>query len=139
MKGLALEYVIQWIILLAVAMVVISMITYFSGDIKRFLKRQTEETRVEPREIRKEFFSSGEILAYAYACWDKTGERFREDVTCFYLFGDFSNVDKDWILQQFLQRYPEGKPRIDLGSFDTSKEYAKIKFRELDCAIVVEN
>jgi len=59
MKGLALEYVIQWIILLAVAMIVIGMITYFSGDIKRFLKRQTEETRVEPREIRKEFFSSG--------------------------------------------------------------------------------
>ncbi len=139
MKGLALEYIIQWIVLLAVAMIVISIIIYFSENIKRFLKRQTEETRVEPQEIRKGSFSSWEILTYAYACWDKTGERFRKDVTCFYLFGDFSNVDKDWILQQFSQRYPGDKPRIDLGSFDTSKEYAKIKFRELDCTIVVEN
>jgi len=139
MKGLALEYIIQWIILLAVAMVVISIIIYFSDDIKRFLKRQTQEDSVKPIEIKKDVFSSEEILAYTYSCWDKTGERYREDATCFYLFGKFNNVDKDWIMQQFLRRYPEGRPRIDLRYFDTSKEYAKIIFRELDYTIVVEN
>jgi hypothetical protein len=139
MKGLALEYVVKWIILLAVAMVVISMVIYFSNNIKIFLAKQTKETKVEPKEINKEYFSSGEILTYALSCWDKTGEKYREDVTCFYLFGNFTNVDKDWILFKFYERYPEGKPKIVLDNFDTSKNYAKIKFREVDLAIVVEN
>jgi len=139
MKGLALEYVIQWIVLLAVAMIVITMITYFSDDIKRFLNRQTKEAKVETMEVNKEYFTSGEIFAYALSCWDKTGERYKEDAVCFYLFGDFSEVDKEWIYEQFLDRYPEGKPTIDLENFDTSKNYAKVKFRRIDFAIVVEN
>jgi len=139
MRGLALEYVVQWIILLTVAMVVISMFIYFSEDIKRFLRKQTKEVRIEAREIEKEYFSSGEILAYAFSCWDKTGENYKEDAACFYLFGNFSKVDKSWVYEQFLERYPEGKPRLDLATFDTSKNYAKIKFRRLDFAIVVEN
>jgi len=139
MKALALEYIVQWIILLTVAMVIISMVIYFSDDIKRFIKRQTEDSIVQPREIRKQNFMSGEILTYAYSCWDKTGEKYREDVVCFYLFGNFTNVDKDWIFNQFSQRYPDGKPRIDLTNFNTSKEYAKIRFRWVDLAIVVEN
>jgi hypothetical protein len=139
MKALALEYIVQWIILLTVAMVIISMVIYFSDDIKRFFKRQTEDSSVQPREIRKQNFMSGEILTYAYSCWDKTGERYREDVVCFYLFGNFTNVDKDWVFNQFSQRYPDGKPRIDLTNFNTSKEYAKIRFRWVDLAIVVEN
>ena len=139
MKALALEYIVQWIILLTVAMVIISMIIYFSEDIKRFIKRQTEDSIVQPREIRKQNFMSGEILTYAYSCWDKTGEKYREDVVCFYLFGNFTNVDKDWVFNQFSERYPDGKPRIDLTNFNTSKEYAKIRFRWVDLAIVVEN
>jgi len=139
MRGLALDYIVQWIILLTVAMVIITMIIYFSDDIKRFIKRQTEDSSVQPKEIIKQNFSSGEILAYAYSCWDKTGEKYREDVVCFYLFGNFTNVDKNWIFNQFSRRYPDGKPRIDLTSFDTSKEYAKIRFRRIDLAIVVEN
>jgi hypothetical protein len=139
MKALALEYIVQWIILLTVAMVIISMVIYFSDDIKRFIKRQTEDSIVQPREIRKQNFMSGEILTYAYSCWDKTGEKYREDVVCFYLFGNFTNVDKDWVFNQFSERYPDGKPRIDLTNFDTSKEYAKIRFRWVDLAIVVEN
>jgi hypothetical protein len=139
MKALALEYIVQWIILLTVAMVIISMVIYFSDDIKRILKRQTEDSIVQPREIRKQNFMSGEILSYAYSCWDKTGEKYREDVVCFYLFGNFTNVDKDWVFNQFSQRYPDGKPRIDLTNFNTSKEYAKIRFRWVDLAIVVEN
>jgi hypothetical protein len=140
MKALALEYVVQWIILLTVAMIVISMIIYFSGDIKRFLWKQTQETKVEPRDIKKEKpFSSGEILTYAFSCWEKRGEKCRGEAVCFYLFGNFTSVDKNWVLQQFLQRYPEGKPKIDLNNFDTSKDYAKVRFRELDCAVVVEN
>jgi hypothetical protein len=139
MKALALEYIVQWIILLTVAMVIISMVIYFSDDIKRFIKRQTEDSIVQPREIRKQNFMSGEILTYAYSCWDKTGEKYREDVVCFYLFGNFTNVDKDWVFNQFSERYPDGKPRIDLTNFNTSKEYAKIRFRWVDLAIVVEN
>jgi hypothetical protein len=139
MRGLALDYIVQWIILLTVAMVIITMIIYFSDDIKRFIKRQTEDSSVQPKEIIKQNFSSGEILTYAYSCWDKTGEKYREDVVCFYLFGNFTNVDKNWIFNQFSRRYPDGKPRIDLTSFDTSKEYAKIRFRRIDLAIVVEN
>jgi hypothetical protein len=139
MKALALEYIVQWIILLTVAMVIISMVIYFSDDIKRFFKRQTEDSIVQPREIRKQNFMSGEILTYAYSCWDKTGEKYREDVVCFYLFGNFTNVDKDWVFNQFSERYPDGKPRIDLTNFNTSKEYAKIRFRWVDLAIVVEN
>jgi hypothetical protein len=139
MKALALEYIVQWIILLTVAMVIISMVIYFSDDIKRFIKRQTEDSIVQPREIRKQNFMSGEILTYAYSCWDKTGEKYKEDVVCFYLFGNFTNVDKDWVFNQFSQRYPDGKPRIDLTNFNTSKEYAKIRFRWVDLAIVVEN
>jgi hypothetical protein len=140
MKALALEYIVQWIILLTVAMIVISMIIYFSGDIKRFLWKQTQETKVEPRDIKKEKpFSSGEILTYVFSCWEKIGEKCGGEAVCFYLFGNFTSVDKNWVLLQFLQRYPEGKPKIDLNNFDTSKDYAKVRFRELDCAVVVEN
>jgi hypothetical protein len=104
------------------------------------LWKQTQETKVEPRDIKKEEpFSSGEILTYAFSCWEKTGEKCRGEVVCFYLFGNFTSVDKNWVLQQFLRRYPEGKPKIDLTNFDTSKDYAKVRFRELDCAVVVEN
>jgi len=141
MKGLALEYIVNWIILLTVAMVIISMIIYFSEDIKRFLKRQTQENIVEPTEIRKEKpYSSGEILTYTYSCWDKIGGKCKNnDVTCFYLFGNFTLVNKGFVVQQFLNRYPEGTPRIDLSNFDTSKNYAIVRFREINCAIVVEN
>ncbi|MFZ8829935.1 MAG: hypothetical protein ACO2OO_00565 [Candidatus Aenigmatarchaeota archaeon] len=139
MKGLALEYIVQWIILLTVAMIVISMVIYFSDDIKRFLARQTKESKVTPHEIKKDYFSSGEILTYVFSCWDKTGEKYREDATCFYLFGDFSKVDKAWVEDKFKERYPGGIPRIDLRNFDTSKSYAKVVFKEWYKAIVVEN
>jgi hypothetical protein len=140
MKALALEYVVQWIILLTVAMIVISMVIYFSEDIKRLLRMKTQETKIEPRDIKKEEpFSSGEILTYAFSCWEKIGEKCRGEAVCFYLFGNFTSVDKNWVLEQFSQRYPEGRPKIDLTNFDTSKDYAKVRFRELDCAVVVEN
>jgi hypothetical protein len=140
MKGLALDYIVQWIILLVLAMVVISIIIYFSDDIKKFINKLMGKQEVKARDIKQtEPFSSGQILAYAFSCWDETGEKYGEDATCFHLYGNFSKVDKDWIKKQFLQRYPEGRPKIDLSNFDTSKDYAIVKFRELDYAIVVEN
>jgi hypothetical protein len=139
MKGLVLEYIVQWIILLVLAIVVITMIIYFSDSIKSFLSRQTKETKVMTQEVKKDYFSSGEILTYVYSCWDKTGEKYKEDAVCFYLFGDLGSVDKNWIEEKFTERYPEGIPKIDLNNFDTSKDYAKVKFRRYDFAIVVEN
>jgi diphthamide synthase subunit DPH2 len=139
MKGLALEYVVKWIILLSVALIVISLMVYFSDYIKRWLKGQTSEGKVEVREITKDYFSSGEILAYALSCWDKTGEKYREDAICYILKGDFSNVDTYWIEDEFVKRYPTSPPSIDIQNFDTTKDIVIIKFREFDKTIVISN
>ncbi len=139
MKALALEYIINWIILLSLAFIVISLMLFYSDEIKKIILKETRGKEVKYQEISKEFFSSGEILAYALSCWEKTGESYKEDAICYYLKGDMSNVNPNWIKDEFEKRYPNPPPFINLENFNVMKNIAIIKFKEFRKEIIIEN
>jgi len=136
MKGLALETVVKWIIYIVVAGIVINLVFYFYGDIKRYLKDNvlTKEKGVKTEMEEVGICSNNQLRIYMRSCWDKTGEKYDEDVICYILKGDFSNVDTDQ-----LSTAVEDPASVDLYEFDTSKNSVIIKFEDIGNKIVLES
>jgi len=131
MKGLALDYVILFVILLATALVVISLVVYFSDNIKNFLKGKMSEEKVETQTIEAASFSTEQLATYAKACWDKTGENYKQDAICYILRGDMSSVDLDLL---------ENSVSFPLeANFDPTKNIVIVKYVYLGHKIVMEN
>jgi len=131
MKGLALDYVILLIILLATALVVISLVVYFSDSIKRFIQSKTSGNKIEAQTIEATSFSTEQLATYARACWDKTGENYREDAVCYILRGDMSSVDTAAL--ESLVSFPLE------ANFDPSKNIVVVKYAYIGHKIVMEN
>lgn len=134
MKGLALETVVKWIILLVVAGVVINLIFFFSEDIKRFLEVHMGREGVKAEVIESEEFSTSQLKTFIRACWEKTGETFREDVVCYILRGSVSGVDPT-----ALKNALEPPASVDVSNFDPSKKVTLIRFEDVGNRVIVES
>jgi hypothetical protein len=135
MKGLALETVVQWIILLVVATVVISLVLYFSDEIKMYVESWMNPGEGPKAEIiESSQFSTSQVKTYMRACWDRTGERFKKDVVCYILKGDVSGVNAD-----DLKNAVETPASIDTSKFEQLKNVTIIKFEDVGNKIIVES
>lgn len=135
MKGMALEVVVQWIILSVVAAVVIGLVFTFSDDIKRYLGNILNKNKeIKTEIIESEKFSTSQVITYMTSCWSKTGEKFEEDVICYILKGDVSTVDKT-LLEDSL----ESPANVDASKFDPSKSTTIIRFEDIGNIIYVES
>ena len=135
MKGLALESIVKWVILLVAAGVIINLLFFFSDEIKRFIRSQMEEGEEPQTEIvEAQAFTTSQVLTYIRACWDKTGERFEKDVICYILKGDMSNVDPALLVTAV-----EPPATVDVSKFDPTKGVAIIRFEDIGNKIVVES
>ena len=133
MKGLALETVVKWIILIVVTGVVINLLFFFSDEIKRIITGYTEEEEPEVEIIESSEFSASQIKTYMKACWDKTGGSFQEDVVCYILRG--SVIDIDPISLESI----DIPATIDLTNFNSSKSVTVIRFEDVGNKIIVES
>jgi hypothetical protein len=134
MKGLALETIVKWVILLALAVIVINLILFFSDEIKRFIERQFGAKEWKTEKIEAKEFSPGQLIAYIKACWDRTGENFHEDAVCFILKGDVSKVDPN-----FLKTSITPPPNVDVSNFNNTRNVTIIRFEDLGNVVVVES
>lgn len=135
MKGLALETVVKWIILLVVAGVVINLVLFFSDRIVIFIRGFMEPDKTPKTDIiESDQFSTAQVKTYMRACWDKTGERFDMDVICFVLKGDMSGVDKD-----SLANAADPPASVDVAKFDKSKNMAVVRFEDIGNRIILES
>jgi len=134
MKGLALETVVRWIILLVVAAVVISLVLFFYNDIKRFVKSWLEGEKPKAEVIEASKFSTSQVITYIKACWDKTGERFDENIVCYILKGDVSGVDTD-----LLQNALRSPAQVETSKFDPTKNVTIIRFEDIGNKVIVES
>jgi hypothetical protein len=128
LKGLALDYVIKLIILLAVALVVISLVIYFANNVKSFLKSK-QQPKVKPQIINASSFITSQVKAYMEACWSK-GEEIKEDTLCYILKGDLTQIDKDNL------KKVDFRTSVD---FDETKRILIIRYERLGRKVVVEN
>lgn len=134
MKGLALETIVKWVILLTLAVVVINLILFFSDEVKRFIEGLFKAKGWKTEKIEAKEFSTGQLIAFIKACWDRTGENFHEDVVCFILKGDVSKVDKD-----ILKNAITPPPVVNVDNFDTTKKITIIRFEDIGNVVVVES
>ncbi len=135
MKGLALETVVQWIILLVVATVVISLVLYFSDEIKMYVENWMKPDEGPKAEIiDSSQFSTSQVKTYMRACWDRTGERFKKDVICYILKGDVGSVNVD-----DLKNAVESPASVDTSKFEQLKNVTIIKFEDVGNKIIVES
>jgi len=135
MRALALETVVKWIILGAVALIVINLVLFFSEEIKNLVRGTIQPKKSFKTEIiEAEKFSTSQIKVYLRACWDRTGEKFEEDVVCFILKGDMSEVDSS-----SLEDALEDPASVDISEFDNSKNIAVIRFKSLGNKVVLES
>ena len=133
MKGLALETVVKWIILIVVAGVVINLLFFFSDEIKNIIWGYTKEEKPEAEIVESTGFSEAQIKTYMRACWDKTGEKFQEDVVCYILKGNVSGVNSN-VLRNV--DYPAS---VDISKFIPSNNVTIIKFEDVGNKIIVES
>lgn len=135
MKAMALETIVQWLILSVVAMVVIGLVMTFSGDIKNYIKgwlKKDVNTKAEIVESEK--FSTSQVITYIKTCWSKTGEDFEDDIVCYILKGDVSAVDKKLLGESL------NKPAVvDVSKFKTSEKTTIIRFENIGNIIHVES
>jgi Flp pilus assembly pilin Flp len=136
MKGMALETVVQWIILSVVAMVVIGLVFTFSDDIKRAFKNimNKDEQGVKTEIVESETFTTSQIKTYITACWSKTGEKYEGDVICYILKGDVSGVDGNTLKDAL-----ESPAEVDINKFDSSKTGTIIRFEDIGNIVYVES
>lgn len=144
MKALALEYIVKYIILIAVMFIVISFVIYFFDDIKRLLEGIFSEKQPSFGEIRKDSFTTEEIFTYIILCYDKIPEKVKitregQDIICYSLYGDMENVDEDSLIDSFNKRYPDKPPYLRLDRFDTAKSYVNIIYRTFEREIELVN
>ena len=135
MKGatMGLEAVVKWIILIAVAAVVVNLIVFFSDEIKGYIYGFMDNENFEPVVIEVNSFSTSQFMTYIRACWDRTGERFDRDAVCYILKGDMNDVDKS-VIQSSLEDIS-----VDVSRFDKYKGIAVIRFENIGNKIVVES
>jgi len=135
MKGMALEMVIKWIILSVVALVVIGVVMFFADEIKEYVKEMFGNNKdVQTEKIVAAKFSTSQIKTYIQSCWDKTGDKYKDDVICYILKGDVSDVDVD-VLQNSLGN----QDLVDLVDFDPSITTTTIRFVNIGNTIYVES
>ena len=135
MKGLALEVIIQWVILSVVALVVIGLVFTFSDDIKRYLSGWFgNEQEIKTEKVTSDSFSTSEIITFAKACWSSTGEKYEENIICYILTGDVSNVDKD-----MLEDSLDSPAKVDVSEFDLSKSLTIIRFEDVGNIVYIES
>lgn len=133
MKALALETVVKFIIFLATASILLSLVLFFSDSIRNYIKEWTQKPEVKTEIIEKDSFTSSQLAAYITSCWDKTGEKYRKDATCYVLKGDMIFVDVNEVKKMTIA------PNVDLSSFDNTKGIAIIEFKSLGKVIVVRS
>jgi len=133
MKGLALETVVKWIILIVVAGVVINLLFFFSDEIKNIIWGYTEE-KIKTEDIESNEFSTAQVKAYIRICWGKTGERFQEDFVCYILRGSVINVNPT-----SLTNAVEPPAYVDISKFNINEDMTIIKFEDVGNKIIVES
>lgn len=133
MKGMALETVIQWIILIVVAGVIFNLIFFFSDEVKRVIGQFTKGEKPKTETINSNVFSTSQIKTYMKSCWDKTGEKFQEDLTCYILRGDVNGVDPNSLMDI---DYPAN---VDISNFYLDEKVTIIKFEDVGNKIILES
>ena len=135
MKGLALESIAKWVIILVVVGVVVNLLLFFSDEIKRFIKSSFEEKgEVKPEIIEASKFTTSQLIIYIKSCWDKTGEKYEGNAVCYILKGNVSSVD-----ESLLEECLKPPATIDLSKFDKTKNVTIIRFEDIGNRIVVES
>lgn len=133
MKALALESVVKFIIMIAAASVLLSLVLYFSEEIKSFIGHKLhKDEKVQTKLIEVSSFTYSQLASYIISCWDKTGEDYNEDVICYILKGDMSSVSSSDIENTI-------DVPVDLSEFDNTKDIAIIEFDSLGKVIVVKS
>lgn len=133
MKGLALETITNLLILLVLALVVMSLIIYFSDSIKEYIRKTFSKEKIEAKIIEAKEFTTNDLRMYVRACWDRV-RNIREDTICFILKGDFSKVDTNAISASL-----DFSAILDVSKFDKSKTTAIIRYDYLGKIIILES
>lgn len=110
---------------MAIALVAIGMIFFFSGSIREFLNNLfnpgggTNGGEI----IESSSFSVSQVKTFIKACWDKyQNVPYQKTVVCYVLKGDVSGVDPNSLPDAL----GPGKP-VDITSFDNTKSMTIIK------------
>lgn len=133
MKGMALETVVKWIILLVVAGVVLNLIFFFSDEITRIVGGFTKQKEPKAEIIESSTFSTSQVKTYIRGCWDRTGETFQEDVVCYILRGDVSGVDPKSLADIGYN------VTVDTSKFIRTQKVTIIRFQDIGNKIIVES
>jgi len=94
LKGMAIELIFKWIILVVMLLIAIGLIIYFSNNIKEFLNNFFQNK--EPQGgivVDSPTFSSSQLKTYIKACWDKYGNKTYSETICYILKGNVNGVD----------------------------------------------
>ena len=134
MKGLALETIIKMIILVVVALLVINLMIFFSEEIKNYIRNFFGKGEFKTEIVENPSYSTSQVMTYMRSCWDRTGEKFHEDVVCYILKGDVSGVDPSLLLNAV-----EPPATVNNSKFDPLKTTTIIRFEDVGNVIHVES
>lgn len=133
MKGdLALDTVVNWLILLVVAGVVIGIIFTYSDKINEILFSNQVQPTPETQYIEAQSFPESQIKTLVDLCWSKTGEDYYKDFVCYILKGNLNSINASNIQGVF-----EGY--VVITDFNNSRDMLTIRFEDVGNKIIVQN
>jgi len=123
LKGLALEIIFKWSLLIVVAMIAIGLIFFFRDNIRKFFENffntdQTDGGRV----VNSTSFSESQVKTFIKACWDKYNSTHINEVLCYVLQGDVRGVQPDSLLTTL-----DSKDLVDVTKFNNQIAVTFIK------------
>jgi hypothetical protein len=134
LKGLALEYVIKFMILVVATIVVISFIVSYSEQIREFFVRLKNTNKDYGQKVINcdSSCTTSQLKTFIIACWEKYKKMGYKNEICYALLGDVSKVDEN-VLKNSLEQ----PNLVDISKFDKSKKTTVIK--ALSNGIIVES
>lgn len=110
-------------IAVVVMFVAISLILFYSDDIKKFLLGLTHPNDDSSAiKVESPSFPTSQVRTYIISCWDKYKMTSYKDKICYVLLGSVSNVDTS-VLSNSL----DSPSMVDMSKFDKSKTTTIIK------------
>jgi len=134
-KGLALEYIVKFIIMLTAAAIVIMLMWNFYNDIKGNSIIDGDNKVSVKTELVESSFTSQSVAKYIKSCWGMTGSNYDGDIVCYILKGSFFGATPASVLNAV----PEDLKRnvvIEVESFAYVTSVI-IEFKDLGNKIIV--
>lgn len=132
MKGFALETIFKFLIVFVAAIVAITLIIFYSDQIKSYLYSVTHgDQQFITERVESENFSTSQVRTYIMSCWDKFGKS-GKNVICYALLGNVSSVDTSVLIDSL-----DPPNVVDVSRFNQSSNITIIK--RVDNGVRVES